>query len=126
MTAERHPGTPVNLSLARDVVKAQVLMRAWLGRCEWCGKDLPADAHHRLAAAHLGQYLPWVLAAVSRRCHDYIHAHPVEARDRGFIVESCDDPATKPVLLWNGMKARLDEHYGYEILEWNVPLPVLG
>ena len=118
--------TPVNPSLARDVVKAQVLARAWLGVCDWCGKDLPFDAHHRLAAAHLGQYRAWVLAAVSRACHGYIHEHPVEARDRGFIVESCDDPATKPVTLWNGMVARLDDQYGYEILEFAAPPLMLG
>ena len=112
------PGTPVNPSLVWAAVKVQVLMRAWLGRCEWCGKAMPVDAHHRLLKSHGGQDRAWVCAAVCRACHDYIHDHPVEAGDRGFIVESWDDPATVPIRLWNGALALLDEFYGYEFLEW--------
>lgn len=112
------PGMPVSSSLAWPVVKAQVLARAWLGRCEWCGQDLPEDAHHRLLKGQGGPDRCWNLTGVSRICHGYIQTHPVEAQGRGFIVESCDDPVTVPMRLWNGALVRLDDQYGYEFLEW--------
>jgi HNH endonuclease len=115
------PDTPVRYTPDWQAIKVQVLMRAWpgCGRCEWCGKNLPVDAHHRHLHGQGGPDIPQNLVAVCRECHYFIHANRVEAVGRGFIVDSWDaNPAEVPVTLWNGAKALLDEHYGYQFTEW--------
>lgn len=57
-------------------------------KCEWCGRfGGRLDLHHRLARSQGGWDTPENLVAVDRLCHSYIHAHPLEAKRRGFIVE---------------------------------------
>lgn len=34
-------------------------------------------------------------------CHGYIHQHPKEAEDKGWIVSAWGDPAKKEVLMWH-------------------------
>lgn len=117
---------PVWVATSWEAVKIQVLLRPWDGRCEYCGKRRPCDAHHRLLKGRLGKDDPRNLAAICRVCHDHIHGHPVEATDRGFMVDSWDDPWVIPMRLWDGRLARLDEWYGYEILEWPAEGSMLG
>jgi hypothetical protein len=112
------PGEPVDPSPAWEAVRAQVLLRPWAGRCEWCGQRPPTDAHHRLLKGQGGRDLPQWLAATDRMCHDFLHLHRVEAVARGFIVDSWNNPETVPMTLWDGMVVRPDEHFGYEILTW--------
>jgi hypothetical protein len=54
--------------------------------CEVCRKRKTKDVHHR--AGRLGPNLldedTWT--AVCRRCHDWIHDHPKEARAAGLLV----------------------------------------
>jgi hypothetical protein len=112
------PDTPVIEAVTWEAVRGLVLLRPWNGRCECCGKRRPTDAHHRLLKAHGRLDEPSNLAALCRECHNWCHAHPVEAGGRGFMVESWQDPALVEVTLWDGMVVRLDTAYGYEILRW--------
>jgi hypothetical protein len=55
-------------------------------QCERCRSAKSRDVHHK-AGRHGGNYLnvsTW--AAVCRPCHDWIHAHPKEAREKGWLV----------------------------------------
>jgi hypothetical protein len=112
------PDTPIIAALTWEAVRAQTLMRPMNGRCEYCGKRRPADAHHRWLHGQGGPDLCHNLAAVCRQCHDFLHAHPVEARVRGFMVESWQNPADVEMTLWDGMVVLLDDAYGYQILRW--------
>ena len=60
--------------------------------CQWCrvpGGHL--DAHHRLRRSQGGRDIPEHMVSVHRLCHDFIHAHPAEARKRGFLVSTEDE-----------------------------------
>ncbi len=55
--------------------------------CQWCqvaGGRL--DLHHMLRRSQGGKDDRSTLIPVHRTCHRYIHEHPVEARERGFLV----------------------------------------
>lgn len=54
--------------------------------CQWClqpGGGL--DPHHRIRRSQGGPDKAWNLISVHRKCHRYIHEHPVEAKRRGFL-----------------------------------------
>jgi 5-methylcytosine-specific restriction endonuclease McrA len=59
--------------------------------CQWCkvpgGKLVP---HHRLRRSQGGRDVPAHLVSVHPLCHMYIHDHPAEAGERGFLVRSED------------------------------------
>ena len=55
-------------------------------KCQVCWKAKSKDVHHR-AGRHSGNYLnesTWL--AVCRHDHDWIHAHPKEARANGWLI----------------------------------------
>lgn len=55
--------------------------------CQWCkepGGRL--DPHHRLALSQGGTDALDNLASLHRKCHRYLHEHPIEARKAGLIV----------------------------------------
>ena len=71
-------------------VRQAVLCRAgW--RCERCG-GLPVDAlHHRAPRGMGGTSREWVNqpangVALCRACHEWVHAHPYEARQSGWLL----------------------------------------
>jgi hypothetical protein len=35
-------------------------------------------------------------------CHGYLHAHPEESRENGWLVSGWGDPASTPALIWHG------------------------
>lgn len=61
-------------------------------RCEWCDRALgnQMERHHRIRRRDGGDRLS-NLVALHTACHQYVHAHPDEARDRGFIVSALSD-----------------------------------
>lgn len=82
-----------------------VFLRAG-GRCDACGRPLPADgweAHHRQLRSRAGADTLENLVALCRDCHvPYVHAHPAEATERGLMVSTYEDPANVPVRRGDG------------------------
>lgn len=75
-----------------------ILMDRAGGACERCGKECgPVERHHRMRRREGGDSLA-NLVLVGRECHRQIHAHPVKAREQGFIVPTYGDPETTPVM----------------------------
>lgn len=58
--------------------------------CEFCRRAPATDIHHK--AGRTGNLLCAVeyFAAVCRPCHDWIHANPKEATERGYIIRLRD------------------------------------
>lgn len=87
-----------------DDVRLVIYVRAG-GRCELCAKSLNIanmEGHHRRTRA-VGPDCPCNALALCSTCHhDEVHAHPEEARARGWIVTrhaSDFEPADVPVEL---------------------------
>lgn len=75
------------------------------GVCDSCGRALARDgfdAHHRLRRAHGRDDSLAVLVALHRACHRWVHDNVADARARGLLIRSTDDPATSPVRRGNG------------------------
>lgn len=61
----------------------------WLrdsGRCQRCGNE-GTDIHHRMRRRD-GGHATWNLVLLCRTDHAYVHAHPEEAREQGFIISA--------------------------------------
>jgi hypothetical protein len=105
-----------------EAVSALVLQRPCggigNGNCERCGKEPPTDPHHRKLRSRRGPDVPSNIAALGSGCHRWCHLNPAEAEDTGWIVASEGDHRVQPVRLWNGILTRLDDLYGYDVLEW--------
>ena len=55
--------------------------------CCWCNVPGGAlDLHHKLRRSQGGEDSRENLIPVHRTCHRYIHEHPEEAREWGFLV----------------------------------------
>lgn len=70
------------------------------GRCEVCDRLLlgNADRHHRQRREVGGDRLA-NLVLLHPECHTWVHAHPAEAREKGWIVSAyADDLLSVPVL----------------------------
>lgn len=62
--------------------------------CQWCRVPGGAlDPHHRYRRSQGGRDTMHHLVTVHRICHSYIHDHPAEARERGFLVSDEADLA---------------------------------
>jgi hypothetical protein len=67
------------------------------GQCLRCMGEAN-DVHHRLVRGMGGTADPAVnyglanLISLCRKCHDWIHAHPEESYQSGFLVHSWDNP----------------------------------
>lgn len=59
--------------------------------CQWCkqpgGRLVP---HHRFRRSAGGRDVAFHMVSVHPLCHAYIHDHPREAQERGFLVRSED------------------------------------
>lgn len=80
-----------------------MVMHRALGRCEVqvvpsCRPGEP-EWHHRQRRGHAHDHAPSNGIAGCRPCHSYIHAHPEESRDRGWIVPTTTSPAVVPALV---------------------------
>jgi len=85
-------------------VKALVWERAE-GCCERCGRVLRLESdisyHHRRLKGmggdsrhdtHLAGNLILLCGSGTTGCHTWVHGHPLESRDEGFIVSRWADP----------------------------------
>jgi len=93
-------------------VSREIVTRREMGRCFRCGCPAqPGEWHHRrrrnVKDEH--QHCPCNGISLCKTCHDWVHAHPFEARRYGWIVSAHEpDPGAVPVkahfgwLLLNG------------------------
>jgi 5-methylcytosine-specific restriction endonuclease McrA len=55
--------------------------------CVWClVRGGALDVHHKQRRSQGGPDAAWNLVSVHRICHRYIHEHPTEAKERGFLA----------------------------------------
>lgn len=76
--------------------------------CVRCGRWLqgrPASRHHRKRRSqaargevHSPANLILLCGTGTTGCHGWVHAHPVEAREHGWMLRSTDDPKAVPML----------------------------
>jgi hypothetical protein len=88
------------------------------GCCEKCGRQPPRDPHHRWLASQGGPDVPSNLVALCGFCHSWCHRHPAEAEAGAWIIQAPWNFRDQPIRLWNGMLTRLDDMYGYDVLEY--------
>lgn len=94
--SERRDAEREALAAAREVVFARARYR-----CECCGGPAKEFSHRRTRAIRGEQQHDArnALAACSR-CHAWMHAHPEQARERGWHVSRHEpDPGSVPVWL---------------------------
>lgn len=68
-------------------------------RCVLCGAGSHLDPHHRKFKSRGGLDGFDNLLTLCRTDHDWVHAHPAAAEERGLVVPSWADPAARPVEL---------------------------
>lgn len=72
------------------------------GKCRKCSRPA-TDVHHRQVKGMGGtsdprrEYGAANLVSLCRACHNYIHAHPAESYEMGWLVHSWQDPEDIPV-----------------------------
>lgn len=81
-------------------------------RCVRCGKNLyysPMSRHHRLMRSHADKNVKHqvynlidLCGSGTTGCHGYVHAHPKESYENGWLVHSWDDPLNVPVKTFHG------------------------
>ena len=90
------------MSRVPDAIRAAVVARED-GLCAICGQ-VGTDVHHRQRRAVGGHEL-WNCVLVCRRCHNYAHGNPVEARSKGWIISVHDkQPWDALIYGWQGAK----------------------
>ena len=55
------------------------------GNCELCGEYLDKDPHHVILKSQGGHDEKKI--RICRKCHNWIHYHPLEAKKRGLYGE---------------------------------------
>jgi 5-methylcytosine-specific restriction endonuclease McrA len=75
-----------------------------LGWCVRCGLAVgsgPQSVHHRIRRSQGGSHQPENLILLcgsgTTGCHGWVHAHPADARDSGWLLKSHEDPLAVPV-----------------------------
>lgn len=74
------------IDLRADVVASQFF--GWCNAGTSACTGVAAHAHHRLPRAHGGKDTRENLLAVCAACHHYIHTHPAESYERGWLTRS--------------------------------------
>lgn len=86
----RAPKEPKRLEGKPHVIPIRVklaVLAMWGTICLWCEQPGGAvDFHHVLRRSQGGKDEAANLRPLHRRCHSYIHEHPLEAKRRGFLA----------------------------------------
>lgn len=78
-------------------------------RCVRCSAP-GSEIQHRMRRREGGHGLA-NLVRVCHTCHVWIHQHPTEAHEKGFIVKTWEEPSEVPLQSWRGM-ILLDDNGG--------------
>lgn len=100
------------MKIAVNMGKWETARKIILARDNWmcirCGAEA-TDVHHRKAKKMGGTknediaYGYANLISVCRNCHSWIHGHPTEAVDAGYIVKTGFDPETTFIITKFGL-----------------------
>lgn len=92
-------------------------------RCTRCGRWLPgtpASRHHRKRRSqanknevHSPANLIDLCGTGTTGCHGWVHAHPKEAVESGWLIHANDDPTTTPVVSHAHGVILLDDRGGW-------------
>lgn len=103
MRAKKKRRSARDRDLAAAERRARLIVRERSGGvCEACGMARATDWAHRVAE---GQGGPWCPSNGLHLCHPdhmWCHANPQEARARGWMLHSGDDPQMTPARLTYG------------------------
>jgi len=55
-------------------------------RCEICARKGKLDLHHKAGRTGDNYTNIATFMAVCRMCHDWIHSHPKESREKGYLI----------------------------------------
>lgn len=78
-----------------------------LYRCVKCGRPIVGGSrHHRQLRSQGGKHtvenLILLCGSGTTGCHGWVHHHPADARDMGWIVSGYAEPDETPVYTWRG------------------------
>lgn len=88
-------------------------------RCVRCGKELygiQASLHHRrlrshpFPGLHKTGNLIWLCGSGTTGCHGWVHAHPEESYENGWMVHGWDNPTLVPVTVGGNGRYLLDDY----------------
>lgn len=87
-------------------------------KCQRCGKDLRVvggNRHHRKLRRHCNDRerhstanLILLCGTGTMGCHGWVHAHPAEAYEQGYLLKSWEAPQKKVMLTYTGEWVLLD------------------
>lgn len=98
---------------AEDKARKLVYARShWV--CERCGEARASEWHHRQSRGVGGKWTAANGLHLCTLCHMWVTREPEKAKARGWVVESADNPAEIPVVLWPVGLVLLDDQGGYQ------------
>lgn len=80
--------------------------------CVRCGKTIYGGSRHHRKLRRFGDHstanLILLCGSGTTGCHGWVHAHPAESYDNGWMVRSYQDPKSVPVRYWDGSTRKLE------------------
>jgi 5-methylcytosine-specific restriction endonuclease McrA len=70
-------------------------------RCARDGSTFDLHVHHRIARSQGGRNYCEGLITLCAACHTWVHSHPYEAREDGWLLRGWENPAAVPVTHFN-------------------------
>lgn len=102
------------------MVSDEVIRERDGNRCARDGSTDRLDVHHRWLRSAGRDERPCNRVTLCRRCHDWVHAHPLKAQEEGWLVTRTLDPAEVQVshVLWPAYPVWLadDEHASIRLI----------
>lgn len=83
-------------------------------RCPMCGERMTnANTHHRKLRSQGGTDDVVNLVRLHHGCHNSAHLNPQWAKENGWIVPAEADPASTPIVMYDGRRVLLTADGGY-------------
>jgi len=89
-------------------------------RCARCGKTGNLHTHHRMLRSAGSDERACNRVTLCQGCHNFVHMHPEQSLDEGWLTGRYQDPAEVPIrhAMWPaGLILLTDENAGIEIYQ---------